>query len=105
MNTATINQLREAGTHVILQVNADELQGIIRDTLNEERQRIKAELAANRERPTLTRKEAAAQLNVSEQTMSRWMPDGYLIPVKIGRKVLYRQSDIDAILLAKDGQD
>ncbi len=105
MNTATINQLREAGTHVILQVNADELQGIIRDTLNEERQRIKAELAANRERPTLTRKEAAAQLNVSEQTMSRWMTDGYLIPVKIGRKVLYRQSDIDAILLAKDGQD
>ena len=101
MITTTIDTLRSAGANVILQVNAAELSDIIKTTMQEERQRITAELSANRERPTLTRKEAAQQLNVSEQTLLRWMNSGILAPVKIGRKVLYRQSDIDKILLTK----
>ena len=35
-------------------------------------------------------------------TMWRWEQAGYLTPVKIGVKVHYRQSDIDAIIKSKE---
>lgn len=45
----------------------------------------------------VTPKEAARQLGVSITTLWRWNNNGYLIPVRIGRKTCYRQSDINAI--------
>lgn len=42
-------------------------------------------------------KEVAETLNVSRCTLNRWNKDGYLIPIKIGRKVFYRQNDINEI--------
>lgn len=45
----------------------------------------------------VTPKEAARQLGVSITTLWRWNNNGYLTPVRIGRKTCYRQSDINAI--------
>lgn len=42
-------------------------------------------------------KEVAETLNVSRCTLNRWNKDGYLTPIKIGRKVFYRQNDINKI--------
>ena len=42
-------------------------------------------------------KEVAETLNVSRCTLNRWNKDGYLVPIKIGRKVFYRQNDINKI--------
>lgn len=42
-------------------------------------------------------KEVAETLNVSRCTLNRWNKDGYLVPIKIGRKVFYRQNDINEI--------
>lgn len=42
-------------------------------------------------------KEVAETLNVSRCTLNRWNKDGYLTPIKIGRKVFYRQNDINEI--------
>lgn len=96
-----IDLFSQAGANVILQINADDLRDIIRETVDGERRRMEAEMAARREQPTLTRKEAAKQLNLSEQTLLRWANDGFLIPVRAGRKILYRQSDIDELMRRK----
>lgn len=45
----------------------------------------------------VTPDEAAKQLHVTKVTLWRWNNNGYLKPVRIGRKSYYRQSDIDAI--------
>lgn len=50
------------------------------------------------ERPTIDRREAAEKLNVTLSTLWRCAKEGYLVPVKIGAKVLYRASDIDKML-------
>lgn len=42
-------------------------------------------------------KEVAETLNVSRCTLNRWNKDGYLVPIKIGRKVFYRQNNINEI--------
>ena len=48
----------------------------------------------------LTRREAAAYLGVSEQTLAMWKCTGRysLAYVKIGRLVKYRLSDLDAFI-------
>lgn len=43
-------------------------------------------------------------LNISRTTLWRWAREGYLVPVKVGRKTLYRQSDIDTILKGDSGK-
>ena len=62
---------------------------------------IQDEMEANKEKPSILRKEAAKMLNVTLPTLHRWAKAGYLVPVKIGNKILYRMSDIDAFLNRK----
>ena len=47
--------------------------------------------------PRLTIKQVSQRLNVDPSTLWRWERDGYLIPTRLGRKVLYNESDIIAI--------
>lgn len=49
----------------------------------------------------LTPDEVASELGVSKNTLWRWDKIGYLSPVRVGRKPLYRRSDIDCILQMK----
>lgn len=44
----------------------------------------------------LKRESTAARLGVNLSTLWRWDRSGYLKPVRIGRSVYYRLSDIDA---------
>lgn len=52
----------------------------------------------------LIQKEEARRLlgGPDPSTLWRWEKTGYLVPVKIGVKVFYRQSDLDAIIKAKE---
>lgn len=46
----------------------------------------------------LSADEVAKELQVTKPTLWRWNKNCYLQPVKIGRKLLYRKSDVDALL-------
>ena len=52
----------------------------------------------------LVRKEDARAIlgNPDPSTLWRWEKAGYLTPVKIGVKVFYRRSDIDAIIKSNE---
>lgn len=56
-------------------------------------------LAAQQAKPEeyLTSKQAAAALNVCENTLWRWNRDKYLCHVKVGKQVMYRASDIERL--------
>jgi len=49
----------------------------------------------------LTKKEVMEKLGVSSTTLWNWENDRYLLPVKIGRKIFYRLSDINKLLDGK----
>ena len=49
----------------------------------------------------LTKKEVMERLGVSSTTLWNWKNDRYLLPVKVGRKVFYRLSDINQLLGGK----
>ena len=59
--------------------------------------------AKKEECATLTADEVAARLNVTKVTLWRWQRLGYLTPVKVGRKTLYRQTDIINLIAGKEG--
>lgn len=46
----------------------------------------------------LTKKEAADRLRVTARTLERWAAAGELLPVRFGRIVRYRASDIEAFI-------
>ena len=100
MSADLINMINQ-GANVVLQVNANDLRIIITEMVTAERNRLNAEIAANKERPALTRKQAAEMLGVSLATLWKWDKQGYLKPCKVGAKCLYKQCDIDNLLQTK----
>lgn len=52
----------------------------------------------NEEPELIPRKTAMKRFSISEATLWRWEQSGILIPVRFGRKVLYRVSDILNVL-------
>ena len=60
----------------------------------------KEESELNRKKETetlLTPDEVASKYRISKVTLWRWAKDGLLKPVKMGRKSIYRQSDIERV--------
>lgn len=49
----------------------------------------------------LTKKEVLEKFNVCHTTLWNWERKGYLISVKVGKKVCYRQSDVERLILEK----
>ena len=104
MEATILNQIATGAPGLMVVVSAADLKNVFAE-MNQAHEADKAAaLAAHRERPTMTRQEAAAALNVTLATLWRWNKIGYLAPVKIGSKVLYRASDIDRILTTKQAQ-
>lgn len=101
MNPYTREQITQGAPGVIIQVEAAALRGIVADMYAQEQARTATAIAEHKKQPTITRAEAAKSLNVALSTLSNWDKSGYLSPVKIGRKVLYKASDIDRLLTTR----
>ncbi len=93
----TLNQ-----TPVIYQINANDLKEIVGGIVREERERTAQEERERKEHGTVGRKETAKMLGVSVSTLWKWAQCGYLIPIKVGTKVLYRYRDIEAMLIKQE---
>lgn len=83
---------------VIYQINGTDLKEVIGQMVRDERARILQEERAKNETATIGRKETCQLLGVSPSTLWKWGKWGYLVPVKVGAKVLYRHSDVMALL-------
>jgi len=80
---------------IILQIEGSDLftfaDKLVKDTASKVEQRLKAE---NKPDELLSRKQAGKMLQVDLSTLYRWEQNGILKPVRIGKKVLYCNSDI-----------
>ena len=98
-----LQQIADGTPGVMLVVSAADLKNVVDDMCRAHDRRTADKLASQRERPTMTRTEAAQALNITLSTLWRWDKMGYLNPVRIGSKVLYRASDIESMLSRKEG--
>lgn len=78
-------------------VNAQDLKNAIDASIQQAIQELNEGVSKSNNDNLVPLKEVAETLNVSRCTLNRWNKDGYLTPIKIGRKVFYRQNDINKI--------
>jgi predicted DNA-binding transcriptional regulator AlpA len=82
-----------------LEVSGEDLLTFSNQLIN----RTKEELASvvvekNREETYLTKADVKHLCGICDATVWHWQKRGYLSPIRIGRKVMYRKSDIDKII-------
>lgn len=73
-------------------VNAQDLKNAIDASIQQVIQELNEDVSKSNNDNLVPLKEVAETLNVSRCTLNRWNKDGYLVPIKIGRKVFYRQT-------------
>lgn len=98
MTTNILNTLSTEGQNVILQVSVNDLKQVVNEMYHAEKSRTEEAIKQQRERATLTRNEVCKILGICSATLWHWSNSGYLVPAKIGNKVLYKATDVDRIL-------
>ena len=89
------------GTTVCYTVTHDDLIDFAREIIERTKEMgeaEKAETSASVEDGYYTRKEVMALLKRCDSTMTKWAHAGYLVPVRVGGKHLYRKSDVDKLI-------
>ena len=95
MNLASVME----GGNTLLVVDRAILRETFLSFVDEWESKKKAEA---KEEKLLTREEVCDQLAVTKPTLWRWAKRGYLVPVKVGNRPLYRQSDILKLMTKDD---
>ena len=88
-----IAELIETGSGVNITVTPLELKEFALTIID----KAKAMKATEREN-YLTAKETAEKLGVTTNTLWRWQKTNYLVPVKVGSKPLYKESEINKLM-------
>ena len=86
--------------NAIIMVHPEELKEFAMELADEVIARYAALHEENKKQPAalLTTKETTERLGVDASTLWRWAKSGYLIPVKIGVKTRYRESDVAGLM-------
>lgn len=78
-------------------LTADQLSEMIRESLRDELQQFRPARPKS-ETKYLTRQETARRLRISLVTLTDWINRGKICAHKIGGRVLFRDSDVEAAL-------
>lgn len=101
--TDLLNLIESGQTNLIIQVRGEDLLKFTEDVMERAAENERKRIENEREREILIPKEKVmSMLDVCSTTLWNWEKDSYLVPVKAGRKVMYRQSDIDNILFSRE---
>ena len=99
-----IKSIFEAGANVTLSVTPAYLREFALAIAQEIRDNAPTVKEEPQQEAYLSNDEVAAKFGVCKNTLWRWNRDGYLKPFKVGKKLYYRSSDVEA-LLQQDGDE
>lgn len=91
--------IKSGASNICVTVSLSDLREFFQGCISDRLAEIEVEAQRQIEKEEyLSPKEAAEKLGVSASTLWRWSREQYLVPVKVGRKSLYKQSDINKLL-------
>lgn len=94
----SIDDILHSGANVSITICANDLLQFANHLVKTTMDGMEAEVTAKREEVYKSPSETSELLHVDKSTLWRWAKIGYLIPIEVGGKRLYKKSDIDAIL-------
>ena len=94
-------ELAKTCPDIILSVKCSDLLDAFRCIIDEKLMQSEIITANETKEIYLKEEEVRKILNTSHASLHRWHKSEYLVPINIGRKIIYRKSDIDKILKNK----
>ena len=97
------NVLNNYTGHSLVLMTSESFQEAIEDVFARAKEAARAEMDARTRAPQeedrlITKREAMCLLGKSANTMWKWARRGYLIPVKVGGRVMYKLSELNRII-------
>lgn len=90
--------LLQTNANISLTITLDDLRTYSNELIQSTKKELEAEVIAQQNESYLSRLETADFLKVDQATLWRWAKRGYLMPVEMGGRRLYRKSDLQRIL-------
>lgn len=93
-----IQEIINSGANVSITIDTNDLLQFANHLIRSTKEELESTVRAKNKETYVTPYEASVQLHVDRSTLWRWAKTGYLTPLEVGGKRLYKQSDIDIIL-------
>lgn len=93
-----IQEIINSGANVSITIDTNDLLQFANHLIRSTKEELESTVRAKNKETYVTPDEASVQLHVDRSTLWRWSKTGYLTPLEVGGKRLYKQSDIDIIL-------
>ncbi len=90
--------LLQTNANISLTITLEDLRTYSNELIQSTKKELEAEVIAQQNESYLTRRETCDFLKVDQATLWRWAKRGYLMPVEMGGRRLYRKSDLQRIL-------
>ena len=90
--------LLQTNANISVTITLEDLRTYSNELIQSTKKELEAEVMAQQNESYLTRLETCDFLKVDQSTLHRWSKRGYLMPVEMGGRRLYRKSDLQRIL-------
>ena len=94
----SLQEIIQSGVNVSITIGTNDLMQFANHLIRSTKEELENTILAEKNETYVTPDEVSVQLRVDRSTLWRWAKTGYLIPIEVGGKRLYKQSDIDIIL-------
>lgn len=94
----SIQEIIQSGVNVSITIGTNDLLQNSNHLIRSTKEELESTILAKKNETYVTTDEASKQLHVDRSTLWRWAKTGYLMPIEVGGKRLYKQSDINTIL-------
>lgn len=99
--TNIIEILKSGVTDLTLNIKGEDLLSFADSLIAKAKEQLLPVMVSAAQEQLLSKKEVLEKFNVCPTTLWNWSKSGYLVPVKIGRKVSYRQADIERLIIER----
>ncbi|MCR6504627.1 helix-turn-helix transcriptional regulator [Bacteroides muris (ex Fokt et al. 2023)] len=102
--TNLLELINSGVTGVTPNVKLEDLVELVKQTIEAAKAELLPAMVSAAQEVLLTKKEVMEKFGVCHTTLWNWNKNKILIPVKVGKKVCYRQSDVERLILEKAKQ-
>lgn len=100
--TNLLELINSGVTDVTVNVKLADLVELIKQTIEAAKAELLPAMVSAAQEVLLTKKEVMEKFGVCHTTLWNWNKNKILILVKVGKKVCYRQSDVERLILERD---
>lgn len=93
-----LNELLKSNANINLTVTLEDLKTLTSELIQKTKDELEESITSDKAETYPTRSEVCDLLKVNQSTLWRWAKRGYLTPIEVGGKHLYKMSDVKRIL-------